>query len=141
MQERRIERRRRDEAPRVQAQTGPANVLILSVIGVLGLLAVTTAMVGTGYDDKTPHGRVLGDLQRVADAQELHHQRHGEFAEWLESLDVRAVEGVRLTVTRADQRTWEAVASHGVGLTCVQTGQLDKRARPIRNRPVCYMDE
>lgn len=140
MAERRIERRRRDEAPRVEARSSPANVLILSVIGVLGLLAVTTAMVGTGFDDKTPHGKILGDLQRVAHAQELHHQRHGTFAELPAALDLEASSGVRLTITRGNGSSWEAVASHDVGLTCVQTGQLDTRGRPIRVRPVCYMD-
>ena len=138
MEEKRIERRRRVEAPPPQPRSSPVNVLILVVIGVLGVLAATTAMLGTGFDDRTPHGRVLGDLQRVAEAQEVHHRRHARFAEWSETLALQATEGVRVTVTRGDARSWEAIASHEVGLTCIQTGRLDARGRPVRERPICY---
>ena len=138
MEERRIERRRREEAPPVRARTSPVNLLILAVIGILGVLAAATAVVGTGFDDKTPHGRVLGDLQHVADAQELHHARYGEFAAWLEALGVEPKEDVRLILTRGDSTGWEAVATHAIGLTCVQGGRVEESGRVVRDRPTCY---
>lgn len=115
----------------------PANILILTVVGVLGITAVAAAVMGGGFDDVTPHGQVLGDLQRVADAQAMHHAEHGEFAAWMRSLNVASHPDVRVTLLHGGKTEWEAVAYHTVGLTCAQTGKLERGA--VRTEPpACF---
>jgi hypothetical protein len=137
MAERKRDRRTTPSDLKVRPPSSPANFLILVVIGVLGASAIAAALLGNGMEETTPHGQVLTALQRVAVAQEDHHARTGAFADWLESLDVEAAEGIQVSVTRAGAAGWEAMATHPIGLTCIQEGRL-QQGRLVRDPPVCY---
>lgn len=136
---RRARDRRRGESDLVpRPPSSPANLLILTIVGVLGLTAVAAAVMGSGFDDVTPHGQLLGDLQRVADAQERHYARTGTFAEWLPTLGVEPHPDARITVLHADATEWEAVANHSAGLTCMRSGRVEggvARSHP----PACFV--
>jgi hypothetical protein len=137
MGERPQERRRAPSGLKQRPPTSPANLLILVVIGVLTASALTAALLDTGLEETTPHGQVLTALQRVAEAQEAQYQEAGAFAGWMHTLDVALPEDVRVDVIRGDERGWEAVATHTVGLGCAQVGKVE-RNRPVREVPVCY---
>lgn len=134
---RRRERRRAPSELKQQPRTSPANLLILVVIGVLAASGLTAALFDNGLEETTPHGQVLTALQRVAEAQEAQFQEAGTFAGWMQTLDVVLPEEVRVDVIRGDERGWEAVATHTIGLGCAQVGKLE-RDRPVREVPVCY---
>ena len=116
-----------------QPRSSPANLLILTVIGVLGMSAAVAAFMGSGFDDVTPHGQLLGDLNRVAEAQQEHYQETGAFAEWIRTLEVVPSSDVRVTMLRGGGHVWEAVADHPVGLTCTQSGRVEGGA--VRTDP------
>jgi hypothetical protein len=137
MREGQPERRRTPSDIRNRPPASPANFLILVVVGVLAASALAAALLGTGTEDTTPHGQVLTALQRVAEAQDEHHRSTGSYALWIESLDIEVPEDVRVGLSRADESSWEATASHPVGLTCIQDGHA-RQGRPQRGTPVCY---
>lgn len=140
MSRRHGDRRRTYTETRYQPPSSPANLLLLTVIGVLGITAAAAAFMDSGYDDVTPHGRLLGDLNRVARAQEYHYQRNGTFAEWIRTLGVEPSADVRLSITRAEPDRWEAAAFHPVGLTCTQGGTIVGNV--VRtDQPVCFTHE
>lgn len=115
----------------------PANLLLLTVIGVLGISAAAAAVMGSGFDDVTPHGQLLGELQRVAEAQEARYARSGEYAEWLPTLGIEPHPEVRLSLVHGGGDRWEAVAYHPIGLTCIQSGAVDRGA-PATEPAACY---
>jgi hypothetical protein len=137
MADRERDRRTTPNPLQVRPPSSPANFLILVVIGVLGATALAAALLGTGLEETTPHGQVLTSLQRVAEAQEEHHRRTGTFADWTHTLDVDVPADIRVGLTRGGASGWEAMASHAIGLTCIQEGRLHK-GRPVRESPVCY---
>ncbi len=137
MADRQHDRRKTPSDMRVRPPASPANHLILVVIGVLVISALAAALFGAGTEETTPHGQILTSLQRVAEAQEEHYRRTGEFAGSLEALDMGSAGKVRLGLVRGDRAGWEAVASHPVGLTCLQEGEA-RQGRPHRDVPVCY---
>jgi hypothetical protein len=118
-------------------RSSPASLLILGVTGILAASALAAALLGNASEETTPHGQVLAALQLVADAQEEHFRQTGAFALWLQTLDVTPRDGVQLGMVRATDTAWEALASHPVGLTCIQEGRVDGD-RPRREAPVCY---
>lgn len=137
---RRRERRRKSGDFRTDPRASPASVIVVLVSSVLLATAAATALLGGGFDDAMPHGRLLGSLQKVAEAQEAHHRRTGEFAIWGGALDVNLAEDVNLTVVRANAVHWEAVVrAPAVGLSCSQGG-VWRDGQPIREQPVCYRE-
>lgn len=131
------DRRRVTHELRTGHRQSPANLLILTVVAVLCATAAAAAVMGGGFDDVTPHGQVLGDLQRVADAQERHYAKHGSFAEWTETLNLASHPDVRVTLLRGGPTEWEAVAYHTIGLTCAQAGRIEGRV--VRtDPPTCF---
>lgn len=132
-----VERRREKHELRPEPRPSPINAVVLMVVGALGVFAAAAAVMGSGYDDVTPHGKVLGDLSRVAEAQEQHYRDTGRFAEWIQSLDVTPTQDVQLTVLRGDAGEWEAIARHQMGLSCVQGGRAE-RGVPVRIEPTCF---
>lgn len=137
MTERRYDRRRTPSDLTARPRQSPANVLILVVIGVLAATAVAAALFGTGLEETTPHGQVLTSLHRLGDAQEEHFQQTGAFAEWMHTLDVEVPDGIRLDFVRANRNSWEAIAAHPAGLTCIQEGVV-RNGQPRRDPPICY---
>jgi hypothetical protein len=133
------DRRQAESGVRLRPRSSPANILVLTVIGVLGAMAAAAALFGTGLEETTPHGQVLTSLHRVAEAQERHHQETGTFARWIHTLDVETPEGVRVDLVRGDDAAWEAIAGHPVGLTCLQGGRYERGAVQ-RDQPICYTD-
>ena len=106
-------------------RSSPANLLILAIVSVLGVTAAAAAVMGSGFDDVTPHGRLLGDLQRLAEAQETHYAETGAFAGWTRTLQVESSPDVRMTLILGGGDAWEAVADHPAGLTCTQGGRAE----------------
>ncbi len=137
MTERRHDRRRAPSSLTVRPRQSPANVLILVVIGVLGATAVAAVFFGGGLEETTPHGQVLTSLQRLADAQDAHFRETGAFAEWMHTLDVETPEGIRLDLARANRTSWEGIASHPAGLTCIQEGMV-QNGQAQREPPICF---
>ena len=133
------DRRRGPDGIVTRPPSSPAGTLILAIVGVLGLSAVAAAVMGSGFEDVTPHGQLLGDLARVAEAQQKHHAETGVFAGWIESVGVEPSPEVRMRMVRAGGDAWEAVATHTVGLSCVQGGRVEGGA--VRtDPPTCYTD-
>jgi hypothetical protein len=139
MKDPRRERRNTESQIRNRPRPSPANVLVITVIGVLGAMAVAAAVFGGGLEETTPHGQVLTSLQRVADAQEQHHRETGAFARSLSELDVTPSDGVRIDLVRGGPDAWEAIAGHPIGLTCMQGGRYDRRTA-LRDQPLCFTD-
>jgi hypothetical protein len=137
MDERQPDRRTAPSNLRSRPRPSPANLLIFVVGGVLAATAAAAALFGTGLEETTPHGQVLTSLQQVADAQEAHYAEAGTFARWLHSLDQEPIGEVRVDLVRADATQWEAMATHPIGLTCIQSGRLNG-PRPMRDQPLCY---
>lgn len=137
MSRRARDRRRGSGELTTRPPSSPVNLLILTIVGVLGISAAAAAMMGSGYDSVTPHGQLLGDLQRVAAAQERHHARTGRFAEWVRTLAVEGSPEIRLTILHGDHDDWEAVATHPVGLTCTQAGRFENGVVRL-DPPACY---
>lgn len=135
-----FERRRHTHEIRPKPPPSPINAVVLMVVGALGMFAAAAAVMGSGYDDVTPHGQLLGDLTRVSEAQERHHRETGRFAEWTQSLEVTPTDGVRVTVLRGDAASWEAVANHEIGLTCLQSGSASG-GTIVRDQPTCFTPE
>jgi hypothetical protein len=131
------DRRRTPSDLRLRPRSSPANLLVLTVVGVLAATAAAAVLFGTGFDETTPHGQVLTTLQRVAEAQEEHHRRTGEFAPSLHLLDLQVPDEVIPALMRVDGDRWEAMASHPAGLSCVQGGILKGR-QLRRDPPTCY---
>ena len=126
---------------RTRPRASPASLIVLLVSGVLLATAAATALLGGGFDDATPHGRLLGSLQRAAEAQETHHRATGKFAGWRQSLDVQVHEKVELRVLHGTEREWEVmVREPGAGLSCYQKGTWNADG-PLREEPVCYRDQ
>lgn len=121
--DRRRDRRERPSDLTIRPRSSPANLLILAILSVLGVTAVAAAVMGSGFDDVTPHGQLLGDLQRVAQAQEIHYGETGSFAGWIRTLEVEPSPDVRVTFILGGGDAWEAVADHPAGLTCTQGGR------------------
>jgi hypothetical protein len=137
MDDRQRDRRRTPSDLRVKPRPSPVNLLLMVVAGVLAATAAAAALFGTGLEETTPHGQVLTALQRVADAQEDHYRDTGAFARWLHSLDTEPLGEVRVELVRGDGNGWEAMATHPVGLTCIQAGKVD-RTKVRREQPLCY---
>lgn len=137
---RRGERRKGSGDFRTKPPPSPAGVLVVLVSTVLIATAAASAILGGRFDDATPHGRLMGSLQQVAEAQETHHQRTGQFAAWPESLQVELPADVNLELLRGNADAWEAlVRAPEVGLSCSQTGAwLDGSL--VREQPVCFRD-
>lgn len=131
------DRRRMASGVRNRPRASPASLLILGVTVVLAASAVAAALLGNGMEETTPHGQILSSLQVVADAQEAHYRETGSFAGWLHTLELEPVGDVQVSVIRATDSDWEAMASHSVGLSCVQAGRLEA-GRAKREAPVCY---
>lgn len=131
------ERRRVKHEIGTRPRQSPANLLILTVVAVLGATAAAAAVMGGGFDDVTPHGQLLGDLQRVADAQERHYAEHGEFAAWIQSLNVASHPDIRVTLIHGGSREWEALAHHSIGLSCTQAGRIE-RGLAWTDPPACF---
>jgi hypothetical protein len=131
------DRRRMPSGVRNRPRSSPAGLLILGVTAVLATSALAAALLGSGMEDTTPHGQILASLQDVADAQDAHFRDTGAFAGWLHTLDVDPRGDVHVSVIRGSETGWEAMASHPVGLSCVQAGYVDG-GRPQREAPVCY---
>ncbi len=130
------ERRHGNGAMGRAARKSPASLLILMVVGVVAVSAAASVLFGSGYGDETPHGKVLGTLQRVAGAEEAYHATTGRFTGELSALRLEPADSVDLVVT-GDADSWEAVARHPVGLSCVQSGRVSGR-RVVREEPGCY---
>lgn len=139
MRKRKKDRRRTDSDWKVRPRPSPANLLVLTVLGVLGAMAAAAGLFGTGLEETTPHGQVLTSLQRVAEAQEAHYHETGSFAPSLHSLDLETPEGVRVELVRASRESWEAVAGHPVGLSCIQGGSYEN-GTVQRDQPLCFTD-
>lgn len=131
------DRRSRPSELTTRPPSSPANLLILAITGVLGITAAAAAFMGSGYDDVTPHGQLLGELQSVADAQHRHYTRTGSYAEWLRTLALPSSDEVQLSMVRATAEEWEAVAHHAIGLTCTQSGRAVNGV-PRTDPPTCY---
>ena len=114
------DRRNRSSELTTRPPSSPANLLILAILSVLGVTAAAAAVMGSGFDDVTPHGQLLGDLQRLAEAQEAHYAETGAFAGWIRTLGVEPSPDVRMTFVRGGGDAWEAVADHPAGLTCTR---------------------
>jgi hypothetical protein len=139
MKDPRQERRNRESVVRYRPRPSPANVLVLTVIGVLGAMAAAAAVFGGGLEETTPHGQVLTSLQRVAEAQEQHHRQTGAFARSLHELDITPSNGVRIDLVNGGPNAWEALAGHPIGLTCMQGGRYE-RGTALRDQPLCFTD-
>lgn len=136
----RRERRKKSGDFRTDPRPSPASVIVVLVSTVLLATAAASALLGGAFDDATPHARLLRSLQKVAEAQEGHHRRTGEFSPWSGALRVELPEGVTLTVLRGDAAEWQAlVRAPEVGLSCSQGG-LWRNGEPVRAQPVCYRD-
>lgn len=132
------DRRRNSGALVTRPPSSPANLLVLTVVGLLGMTAAAGAFMNRGFEDVTPHGQLLGELQAVAHAQERHYAENGSYAAWVRSLDVNpSSPDVRVTLLRGGQDEWEAVADHPIGLTCTQEGRVEKGVARS-DRPVCF---
>lgn len=131
-------RRRQSGEFRVRPRSSPASLLVLTVSAVLlGTAAATALLGGGGFDDATPHGRLLGTLQAVAEAQESHYEAHGRFASSPAPLGLDPVDGVELVLT-GDQRGWNAFArSLEADLDCSQSGGA-RDGKPVRDEAVCF---
>ena len=131
------DRRRNDGDFRVQPRPSPANMLILTVTAVLGATAAAAVFLGPNHESSTPHGQLLGALDRVAAAQESHYRAEGEFARWVRTLNVATPSDVEVLLMAGGSQRWEAVAHHPVGLRCSQAGVV-RDGRPIREQPLCF---
>lgn len=134
----RVDRRKTSGEFRTEPRSSAASLMVLMVSAVLVITAAATAILGGGFDSATPHGRLLGTLQRVADAQEVHHRETGRFAAWRGALEVDVPDDVELTVVRADAERWEAlVEAPAVGLSCSLAGSWSAEGAQ-REEPACY---
>ncbi|MEJ2504402.1 MAG: hypothetical protein P8177_14000 [Gemmatimonadota bacterium] len=134
------ERRRNEGAAQPVPRSSPVNALILTVIGVLLVTTAASVMIGPNLDDGTPHGRLLGVLGRVADAQATRHGETGRFTPWVDHLEVSVPAGVELTVVRGDTERWEALARDAeLGLVCMQAGRWAWDSA-VRELPSCYVE-
>ncbi len=88
-------------------------MLVLAVAGVLLATAAASVVFG-GPSDATPHGRLLGALDEVAEAQEAHYHETGRFGSGSHDLEVRTGRDIELTRLRGDHQGWEGRGS-GVG--------------------------
>lgn len=140
MERREHDRRRNRGDFRTEPRSSPASLLVLTVTAVLLGTAAVSALLGTGFDDATPHGQLLGALSEVAEAQESHYAANGAFARWVRTLDV-VVEGeVELVMTRGSETAWRAIArSTEVELSCQQGGRI-RDGSPVRDEPICYRE-
>jgi hypothetical protein len=113
-------------------------MVVLTVSAVLLVTAAATAILGGGFSDATPHGRLLGTLQQVAEAQQQYHGQTGRFAAWERTLGIEIPGDVKFRLIHATDRSWEAmVEDDDVGLSCVQKGSWDGE-RQVMEQPVCY---
>lgn len=135
------ERRKNSSELVTSPPTSPANLLVLTVLGVLGATAAAGAFMGGSFEDVTPHGQLLSNLENVAEAQARHYAAHGSFAGWLRTLRVEPQgEDVRMTLMHGGTERWEAVAYHPIGLTCSREGRAVDGV-PWSDRPVCFTTE
>lgn len=110
----------------------------------LGVGAALIAMAGAslvwgGFNEATPHGRLLAVLQQVGEAQETHWISERRFADRLAPLGIEPPAALDVQITRGDAREWEALAFDAeVGLGCRQGGGVSEDGRPHRNEPVCF---
>lgn len=137
MRERSADRRRNSGEFRVRPPKSAANLLILTVAGVLLATAAATVFLDGGMEDDTPHGMLLGALRQVAERQEAFHHQNGRFAGWLRTLEMEPPDGSELMLLEGGTETWKAIARHPVGLSCVQGGHMDG-GRPVRDEPACF---
>lgn len=134
----REERRRQTGDFRTKPRSSPGSLVILTVSAVLLVTAAATALLGGGFNDATPHGRLLGTLETVAEAQQEYHSSTGTFAAWERTLEIDVPEEVMVHIVHASATRWEAmVEDPAVDLSCVQRGSWDD-GRHQRERPVCY---
>ncbi len=124
---------------RTEPRSSPGSMVVLTVSAVLLVTAAATAIFGGGgFDDATPHGRLLGTLGRVAEAQQEYHRETGTFAAWERTLSVEVAGAVQFRLIRATAESWEAmVEDDDVGLSCVQKGRWDGE-RQVVEQAVCY---
>lgn len=133
-----VDRRRGSGDFRVRPRSSPANILVLMVTGAV-LAAGAASLLWGGFGDRTPHGRLLGVLNEVAEAQESHWEAEGRFARWAGQLSVPDRAGMDVLITGDAQGGWEAVATdREVGLSCRQRGRLTESGLPERLEPVCF---
>ncbi len=132
----RRERRRGSGALTDRPRKSPVSLLIVMVVGVVTVSAAASVLFGTGYGDETPHGKVLGTLQRVARAEEAYHASNGRFAAELGDLAVTPPDSVEVALT-VEAGEWQAVATHPIGLSCVQSGRV-ARGRVVRDEAGCF---
>ena len=137
MRRRARDRRRNDGDFRVKPKPSPVTMLILTVTGVLLATAAASVIMGPRHESSTPHGQLLGTLDRVAAAQEAHYRAEGEFARWARTLQVAAPADVEVLLMAGSGHRWEAVAHHPVGLRCSQAGRIQE-GRPVRDQPICF---
>ncbi len=123
---------------RTQPRSSPGSMVVLTVSAVLLVTAAATAILGRGFSDATPHGRLLGTLGQVAEAQERYHRETGTFAAWERTLSIEIPGDVRFRLVHATDWSWEAmVEDDDVGLSCVQKGRWAGE-RLVVEPPVCY---
>lgn len=137
MSKRGRDRRRNSGEFRVPPRRSAANLLVLTVVGVMAATAAATVLTGGGLEDRTPHGQLLTALRDVAERQESYREEHGRFAGWVRTLEMPSPEGVELTVLKGTETEWEAVARHPVGLTCSLLGRVEA-GRLVRDEPICF---
>lgn len=132
------ERRRTSGDFRVRPRPSPVNVLVLGIAAAL-IATAGASLVWGGFNEATPHGRLLDTLHQIATAQEVYWSRAGRFAPGLEPLRIASPGGVVVRVTRGDATGWEAMVSDPkVGLGCRQEGSVGGSGRPERGEPVCF---
>ena len=123
---------------RTRPRSSPGSMVVLTVSAVLLVTAAATAILGRGYSDATPHGRLLGLLGEVAEAQQGYHRETGTYAAWERTLSIEVPGDVRFRIVHASDRSWEAmVEDDDIGLSCVQKGSWDGE-RQVMEQPVCY---
>jgi hypothetical protein len=116
-------------------------MVVLMVSGVLLVSAAAAAVLGSGFGDETPHGRLLTTLQEVAESQERHYGSTGRFMDWNDTPPVDVPDDVELQFVSGGGSEWRALARAGeVGLVCSQGGSVIG-GQVEREQPICYREE
>lgn len=119
----------------------PASMLVLMVSGVLLVTAAAAAVLGQGYGNETPHGRLLTTLEMVAEVQEGHYREQGRFMSSHETPPLEVPLDVDLRLLSGGEDDWRALArAPEVGLACSQAGSVVEGTLK-REPPICYREE